>query len=96
MNKFTIFNDYREDRLSKIDPSNIHIFYININGLDIKNSDYSLLQFCQIFQEKRVDFVSITETNVSWRENISLIVSKKYFTKHGPKIIPASAPLNST
>ena len=74
LNNFTITNNFREDRLIKLDPNNIRIFYINMNGLNIGNWDYSLLQLCQTFQEKGVDIVKFTETNVHWKRPVCITV----------------------
>ena len=44
----------------------IIIFYININGLDLSKKGHSWLQLCLSLEEKGVDAICQTETNVNW------------------------------
>ena len=60
-------NRHKRDRLTKLDPNNNRLFYININGINTGNGDHSLLQLCQNLQEVGVDVISLTETNVHWQ-----------------------------
>lgn len=69
MRNFNSTNKSRGNRLTKLDPNYIRILHININGLDIGNGDYSLIYLCQNFQEKGVDIVCITKTNVHWERS---------------------------
>ena len=66
MKKITITNEFKGDRLTTLNLNHIRIVYINIIGLDIGIGDHFLLKLCQTLQEKGVDIVYITETNVYW------------------------------
>ena len=44
----------------------VRIFYININGLDLSKKGHSWLQLCLSLDEKDVDAICLTETNVNW------------------------------
>ena len=55
----------------------IRIFYININGLDLSKKGHSWLQLCLSLEEKGVDAICLTETNVNWQRQHLF----NYFTK---------------
>ena len=93
MENFTITNESKGDRLMTLSPNHVRIFYIN--GLDIRNGDHSLLQLCQILQEKGFDIVCITKPNVHWERAHIYHKLKKISTIHGPRIQLASVHLNS-
>ena len=43
-------NCHKGDKLTKLDPKNTRLFYININGIDAKKGNHPLLQLCQHLQ----------------------------------------------
>ena len=59
----------------------IRIFHININGLDLSKKGHSWLQLCQSLEEKGVDAIFLTETNVNWERQHLFNSFKKYFKK---------------
>lgn len=63
----------------------IRWFYLNINSLNIGHGYHSLLQLYQTIQEKGVDIVCITETNVYWERCHIYHQLKKRSTMCGPK-----------
>ena len=59
-------NEYFGDRLTTKPTENLRIISLNINGLDLGKDDHSLLQLCLNLQDKGVDLLYLTETNVNW------------------------------
>ena len=59
-------NEFKGDKMTRIDPNHITIFYMNINGLKLGQGGLSLLQLCLTLKEKGVDIACLTETNVHW------------------------------
>ena len=78
-------NRHKGDKLTKIDPNNTRLFYININGIDTGNGDHSLLQLCQNLQEVGVDVISLTETNVHWQRPHATSNFKRILQETWPK-----------
>ena len=62
-----ITNDYQGDKLNTINQQDIRIFYININGLYIRNDNHSLIHLCITHKKVGVDIVCLTETKVNWK-----------------------------
>ena len=63
----------------------IRIFYININGLDLSKKGHSWLQLCQSLEEKGVDAICLTETNVNWDKQHLFNSFKKTLRETWPK-----------
>ena len=59
-------NEFKGNKLIFLDPNHIRIFYMNSNGLKLGQGGHSLLQLCLALEEKGVDIVCLTETNVHW------------------------------
>ena len=59
-------NEFKGDKMNRLDPNHIRIFYMNINGLKLGQGGHSLLQLYITLKEKGVDIVCLTETNVHW------------------------------
>ena len=60
-------NEYFGDRLTTKPNENLRILSLNINGLDLGKGEHSLLQLCLNLQDKGVDLLCLTETNVNWK-----------------------------
>jgi len=59
-------NEFKGDKMTRLDPNHIRIFYMNINGLKLGQGGHLLLQLCLTLKEKGVHIVCLTETNVHW------------------------------
>ena len=59
-------NASKGDTLNILNLNHIRIFYMKINGLELGKGGHSLLQQFLTLQEKVVDMVCLTETNVHW------------------------------
>ena len=57
-------NKYFGDKLTIKPTENLRIISLNINGLDLDIGEHSLLQLCLNLQDKGVDLLYLTETNV--------------------------------
>ena len=62
-------NEYFGDRLTTKPNENLRILSLNINGLDLGKGEHSLLQLCLNLQNKGVDLLCLTETNVNWKRH---------------------------
>ena len=60
-------NEYFGDRLTTKPNENLRILSLNINGLGLGKGKHSLLQVCLNLQDKGVDLLCLTETNVNWK-----------------------------
>ena len=58
-------NEYFGDKLTIKPTENLRIISLNINGLDLGKGENSLLQLCLNLQDKGVDLLCLTETNVN-------------------------------
>ena len=65
-------NTFKGNKLSHFDKDCIRVFYLNINGINVTQGDYSLVQLCLNLQEPGVVIISLIETHVQW---------KRYFIK---------------
>ena len=62
-------NDYFGDKLTTKPTEHLRIISLNINGLDLGKGEHSLLQLCLNLQDKGVDILCLTETNVNWQHH---------------------------
>ena len=62
-------NTHKGDKLTKLNPNHIRLFYININGTDSGRGDHTLIQLCQRLKEVAVNIIGLTETNVHWKRH---------------------------
>ena len=62
-------NEYFGDKLTTKPNGNLRIISLNINGLDLGKGEHSLLQLCPNLQDKGVDLLCLTETNVNWQRH---------------------------
>ena len=46
----------------------VRLLYININGLNVSKKGHSWLQLCLSLEEKGVNAICLTETNVNWKK----------------------------
>ena len=60
-------NEYFGDKLTIKPTENLRIISLNINGLDLGKGENSLLQLCLNLQDKGMDLLCLTETNVNWQ-----------------------------
>ena len=58
-------NKYFGDKLTIKPTENLRIISLNINGLDLGKGEHSPLQLCLNLQDKGVDLLCLTETNVN-------------------------------
>ena len=58
-------NKYFGDKLTTKPNENLRIISLNINELDLGKDEHSLLQLCLNLQDKRVDLLCLTKTNVN-------------------------------
>ena len=58
-------NNYIGDKLTTKPNENLRVISLNINGLDLGKGKNSLLQLCLNLQDKGVDLLCLTETNVN-------------------------------
>ena len=58
-------NEYFGDKLTIKPTENLRIISLNINGLDLGKGEHSPLQLCLNLQDKGVDLLCLTETNVN-------------------------------
>ena len=58
-------NEYFGDKLTTKPNENLRIISLNINGLDLGKGEHSLLQLCLNLQDRGVDLLCLTETNVN-------------------------------
>ena len=69
-------NEYFGDKLTTKPNENLRIVSLNINGIDLGKGEHSLLQLCLNLQDKGIDLLCLTETNVNWqRHNLVQIFS---------------------
>ena len=62
-------NDYFGDKLTTKPNENLRTISLNINGLDLGKGDHSLLQLCINLQDKGVNLLCLTETNINWQRH---------------------------
>ena len=56
-------NDYRGECLPKLIKNNIKIYYMNINGIDLRNGYHTMLKLCHSLNKVSADIIGLTETN---------------------------------
>ena len=62
-------NKYFGDKLTIKPTENLRIISLNINGLDLGKGEHSPLQLCLNLQDKGVDLLCLTKTNVNWQRH---------------------------
>ena len=67
-------NTFKGDKISILDKDCMRIFYLNINGINLKKWTHSLVKLCSNLKEIGIDIISLIETNIHWK--INYIISK--------------------